>query len=123
MCFLSNGVVGESKDVGRKFFIVVKEPGLISANFLEFNAWHIVIDLQNSNADVGHLLSNLSLVLSNKLELNFVFILVNLWFYLLLISQVLTKSMLDGIRVISREELGLHLEGFDVLLHGLLWRH
>lgn len=31
--------------------------------------------------------------------------------------------MLDGIRVIRREELGLHLEGFDVLLHGLLRWH
>lgn len=86
MYFLSNSVVGESKDVGREFLKVVKEPGLISANFLEFNACHIVIDLQNSNTDVGHLLSNLSLVLSHKLELNFVFILINLWFYLLLIS-------------------------------------
>lgn len=31
--------------------------------------------------------------------------------------------MLDGIRVVSREELGLHLEGFKVLLHGLLRWH
>ena len=31
--------------------------------------------------------------------------------------------MFDGIRVVSREELGLHLEGLIVLLHGLLRRH
>lgn len=54
------------------------ESSLITIQFLELYANSLIIHFQNSDANICHLLL-LTLVLRNKLEFNFIFVLIDFW--------------------------------------------